>query len=106
MLLQLLYTRFFARSHFRGWPSVRENNVTTKSTNWKTLRKVRLPIIVSTEAYKASDLSLCVTCTLSWSSHFKVCDRPTAVLVVFLRNVKICAKITQNKHLAEKLLIT
>ena len=33
----------------------RENNMTTKFTNWSKLRKARL----TTEAYKARDLSLC-----------------------------------------------
>ena len=40
---RLLYIRFFSRSPyfrgFRGWPSFREYNMTTKSANWSKLRK-------------------------------------------------------------------
>ena len=64
----------FSRSHyfrsFRGWPSVRENNMTAKFAFWNNLRKMRPPITVRTEAYEASDLSVWVTCSLSTRCYY------------------------------------
>ena len=51
-LINFLYIFISQSAYFRGWPSVRKNNIAAKSANSNKLRKarlLRLPIILHTE---------------------------------------------------------
>ena len=64
------------------------------------VRKEILSFIVHTDAYKASDLSLWVTCTLSMRCHC-ACDSRTAVCSVRTETWK-SGKTMEIENLTEK----